>query len=59
MAKAIDPPLTKFVVEYLNEEKEVESRWHYNYEKTRSGPVLVEEFLLSGKEKTKKVSKIK
>lgn len=59
MAKAIDPPLTKFVVEYLDNEKRVESRWHYNYDKTKNGPILVEELILPGKEKKKKVGKDK
>lgn len=59
MAKAIETPPTKFVVEYLNDEKQVESRWHYNYDKTRNGPVLVEELALPGKEKKKKVGKAK
>lgn len=59
MAKTIEIPSTKFIVEYLNDQKQVESRWHYDYEKTKSGPVLVEEFLLPGKEKKKKVGKDK
>jgi hypothetical protein len=58
MAKAVEQPITKFTVEYLNSEKEVESRWHYDYNKTRSGPVLVEELMLPKKEK-KKVAKNK
>lgn len=59
MAKAIETPPTKFVIEYLNDEKRVESRWHYNYDKTKNGPVLVEELILPGKEKKKKVGKDK
>ena len=57
MAKAIDPPRTKFVIEYRNYEKQVESRWHYDYSKTKRGPVLVEELLLPGKERKKRVGK--
>lgn len=59
MAKAIETPPTKFVIDYYNNEKQLESRWHYNYEKTKNGPVLVEEFLLPKKEKEKKVGKVK
>ena len=59
MAKAIKTPSSKFVVEYFNEEKQVTSRWHYNYDKTKNGPVLVEELILPGKEKKKKVVKNK
>jgi len=59
MAKAIETSPIKFVVEYFNNEKQVECRWHYDYAKTKNGPVLVEELLLPGKEKKKKVGKTK
>lgn len=58
MAKASEQPITKFVVEYRNDEKQIESRWHYDYSKTKKGPVLVEELILPKKEK-KKVGKDK
>lgn len=58
MAKASEQPTTKFVVEYRNDEKQIESRWHYDYSKTKKGPVLVEELILPKKEK-KKVGKDK
>jgi hypothetical protein len=51
MAKAIEIPSTKFIVEYFNDQKQVQSRWHYDYEKTKNGPVLVEEFNLPQKER--------
>ena len=57
MAKAIEIPPVKFIVEYLNDEKQVESRWHYDYSKTKSGPVLVEEFNFPQKERKSKESK--
>lgn len=58
MAKAIEPPPTKFVVEYFDDDKKLESRWHYDHNKTKNGPILVEEFNLPGREK-KKVGKKK
>lgn len=52
MAKAQDEP-KKFVVEY-KENGKVISKWHYDYEKFKRGPILVEEFNLPSKEKASK-----
>ena len=58
MAKATEvPPIVKFVVDYFDENKKLESRWHYDHSKTKNGPVLVEEFNLPLKEKKSKKSK--
>ena len=57
MAKATEPPRTKFVVDYFDDDKKLESRWHYDYNKTKNGPVLVEEFNLPAKERKSRKSK--
>ena len=59
MAKPVLEVPTKFVVEYFTEDKKLDSRWHYDYAKTKHGPVLVEDFSSSGKSKKKKVTKEK
>lgn len=53
--KTVDAP-TKFTVEYFTEDKKLDSRWHYNYEKTQNGPVLVEHFIFPKLEEGKKKS---
>ena len=45
---------TKFVVEYKSDDGKLEARWHYDYSKTKFGPVLVEHFDLPPKEKKSK-----
>lgn len=45
---------TKFVREYHDDDKKLESRWHYDLSVTKNGPVLVESFNLPKKEKKKK-----
>lgn len=45
---------TKFVVEYKSDDGKLEARWHYDYSKTKAGPVLVEHFDLPPKERKKK-----
>lgn len=57
MAKAVEI-ITKFVVEYHTYDKKLESRWHYNLDKFKNGPILVEEFDLQPQEK-KRVAKKK
>lgn len=52
MAKA--ETYTKFVREYYDDNKKLESRWHYNYDVFKNGPILVEEFNLPKKEKKQK-----
>ena len=53
MAKATEAQ-SKFIVEYKDETGKLEARWHYDHEKNRFGPILVEEFNLPKKERTKK-----
>lgn len=57
MTKAEIP--TKFVVEYKSDDGKLEARWHYDYSKTKAGPVLVENFDLPPKERKKKTKKAK
>jgi len=59
MAKAVPEIATKFVVEYFTHDKKLDSRWHYNYAKTKNGPVLVENFIVSEKGRKKKDTKEK
>lgn len=59
MAKAASETFTKFVVEYFTDDKKLDSRWHYDYSRTRNGPVLVEHFIFPNKEKKKRVEKLK
>ena len=42
---------TKFIVEYMDEYKKLEARWHYDLEITRAGPFLIENSNLPRKEK--------
>ena len=58
MAKATDNPI-KFIVEYRDESGKITDRWHYDYGKTKAGPILVENLDLPRKEKRKKVAKTK
>lgn len=57
MAKPVLEAPTKFVVEYFAEDKKLDSRWHYDYAKTKHGPVLVEDLSSLGKSKKKKGTK--
>ena len=43
----------KFVVEYIENGKVI-SKWHYDYEKSKFGPILVEEFDLPPKQRKSK-----
>jgi hypothetical protein len=43
----------KFVVEY-KEDGKVVSKWHYDYSKSKFGPILVEEFDLPTKPRKSK-----
>lgn len=52
MAKA--EKLTKFVVEYKDDQKKVVSRWTYDLNKNPNGPILTEELNLPRKEKKTK-----
>lgn len=42
---------TKFIREYYDENKKLQSRWHYDHNISTNGPYLVEEFDLPSKEK--------
>jgi hypothetical protein len=42
---------TKFIREYHDDDKKLESRWHFDLDITRNGPYLVEQFNLPRKEK--------
>lgn len=63
MEKATPETLTKFVREFYSFDwdtrvKKLESRWHYDLKKFRNGPILVEEFDLTEKEKKSKKKKV-
>ena len=46
---------SKIVVrEYYDDDKKLSSRWIYNYDVFKNGPISVEEFNLPRKEKKKK-----
>jgi len=50
---------SKYVIrEYYDENKKLESRWTYNYDVFKNGPILVEEFNLPKKEKTPRDKKV-
>ena len=53
MAKATEVQ-PKFTVEYKDETGKLDSRWHYDYTKFTAGPILVEEFNLGRRDKSKK-----
>lgn len=53
MAKATEVQ-SKFIVEYKDETGKLDSRWHYDYAKFTFGPILVEEFNLARKDKSRK-----
>ena len=57
MAKTIDPPVKYIIREYYDDNKKLESRWTYNLEIFRNGPILVEEFNLPRKEKKSRKTK--
>lgn len=57
MAKAVQETPTKFTVEYFTEDKKIDARWHYDYSKTKNGPVLVENFNIPQQEKVVKKKK--
>lgn len=44
----------RFIQEFYNEDKKVVARWHYDLDKFRNGPILVENLDLPRKETTKK-----
>jgi len=48
---------TKFVREYKDSTDKVTARWHYDLNKFRSGPILVENLDLPPKEKVGKKKK--
>jgi len=56
MAKS-NEVVTKFVVEFTDENGKLESRWHYDYDKFKRGPIEVEQFNIPRKEKRKKKTK--
>ena len=50
LSKPIEPQ-TKFTVEYKDSTGKITDRWHYDLNKFRNGPVLVENLDLPPKEK--------
>jgi len=44
----------KFIQEFLDENKKVVERWHYNLDKFPNGPIMTENFELPAKEKKSK-----
>jgi hypothetical protein len=57
LSKPIEPQ-TKFVREYKDSTDKVTARWHYNLNKFRNGPILVENLDLPPKEKVGKKKKL-
>ena len=56
LSKQIEQP-TKFIREYKDSTDKVTARWHYDLNKFRNGPILVENLDLPPKEKKNKVAK--
>ena len=56
LSKQIEPQV-KFIREYKDSTDKVTSRWHYDLNKFRNGPILVENLDLPPKEKKNKVAK--
>lgn len=51
---------SKYIIrEYYDDDKKLESRWTYNYDTFKNGPVLVEQFNLPRKEKKSRKPKTK
>ena len=57
LSKPIEPQ-TKFTVEYKDGTGKVTDRWHYDLNKFRNGPILVENLDLPPKEKDVKKKKL-
>ena len=57
LSKPIEPQ-TEFVVEYKDSTGKVTDRWHYDLNKFRNGPILVENLDLPPKEKVAKKKKL-
>jgi hypothetical protein len=57
LSKPIEQP-TKFVREYKDDTGNITARWHYDLNKFRNGPVLVENLDLPPKEKVVKKKKL-
>ena len=56
LSKQIEPQI-KFIREYRDGTDKVTSRWHYDLNKFRNGPIWVENLDLPPKEKKKRVDK--
>ncbi len=54
MSKIIDGKPRKFIQEFLNEQKKVIARWHYDLDKFSRGPIQVENFDMPPKERKSK-----
>lgn len=54
MAVTKQPLPQKIIREYKDDNGKLESRWYYDLEKFKYGPILVEEFNLPKKEKKSK-----
>jgi len=57
MAKTTDIQSKYIIREYYDDNKKLESRWTYNLEVFKNGPILVEEFNLPRKEKKSRKTK--
>jgi hypothetical protein len=57
LSKPLEPQ-TKFIREYKDRDGNVTDRWHYDLNKFRNGPILVENFELPKKEKVAKQKKL-
>ena len=53
---AVEAP-RQFIQEFKDEQGKVIARWHYDRDKFRNGPILVENFDLPRKEKKSKKKK--
>lgn len=59
LSKPVEPQI-KFIREYKDSTGKVTDRWHYDLNKFRNGPILVENLDIPAKEKkTRKVGKEK
>ena len=57
LSKPVEPQI-KFTVEYKDRDGNITDRWHYDLNKFRNGPILVENLDLPPKEKVAKKKKL-
>jgi hypothetical protein len=46
----------KFTREYIDDNKKVVARWHYDYSITKNGPILTEDLDLAPKQRKKRTT---